>query len=153
MPREIVTTSDAPGSPLFSQGVKAGPFILLSGIVGIDPATGSLAGTTIQEQTRQAVRNCEKVLNSAGAGLHDVVEVGVLLTDPADFEGEIHPVTAGEGEHPFVPVRLGLVVDRLVCTHGLCAFPRPEVIRGGIEMGTQRDRCDRLDPHAPRLEP
>jgi reactive intermediate/imine deaminase len=87
MPREIVTTSDAPGSPLFSQGVKAGPFILLSGIVGIDPATGSLAGTTIQEQTRQAVRNCEKVLDSAGAGLHDVVEVGVLLTDPADFEG------------------------------------------------------------------
>src|ERR1700761_7047894 len=87
MPREIVTTSDAPGSPLFSQGVKAGPFILLSGIVGIDPATGSLAGTTIQEQTRQAVRNCEKVLNSAGAGLHDVVEVGVLLTDPADFDG------------------------------------------------------------------
>lgn len=87
MPREIVTTSDAPGSPLFSQGAKAGPFILLSGIVGIDPATGSLAGTTIQEQTRQAIRNCEKILNSAGAGLDDVVEVGVLLTDPTDFNG------------------------------------------------------------------
>jgi enamine deaminase RidA (YjgF/YER057c/UK114 family) len=87
MPREIITTPDAPGSPLFSQGVKAGPFVYLSGIVGVDPASGGLAGETIQEQTRQAVANCETILRAAGASLDDVVEVGVLLTDPGDFDG------------------------------------------------------------------
>lgn len=87
MPRQIITTSNAPSSPLFSQGVKAGPLVFLSGIVGIDPDTGSLAGNTIQAQTRQALANCEAILQAGGAGLDDVVEVGVLLTDPADFAG------------------------------------------------------------------
>ncbi len=87
MPREVVVAPDAPGSPLFSQGVKAGPFIFLSGIVGLDPATGRPAGETIQAQTRQALRNCETILRSGGTGLNDVVEVGVLLTNPADFDG------------------------------------------------------------------
>jgi reactive intermediate/imine deaminase len=87
MPREIITTANAPSSPLYSQGVKAGPYVLVSGIVGIDPNTGSLAGDTIEEQTRQALTNCEAILDAGGAGLTDVIEVGVLLTDPADFTG------------------------------------------------------------------
>ena len=49
MPRQIITTANAPSSPLYSQGVKAGPHVLVSGIVGIDPGTGSLAGGTIQD--------------------------------------------------------------------------------------------------------
>ena len=87
MPRQVITSADAPGSPLFSQGVKAGPFVFLSGIVGIDPSTGSLAGETIQEQTRQALTNCEAILRAGGASLDDVVEVGILLSSPADFAG------------------------------------------------------------------
>jgi 2-iminobutanoate/2-iminopropanoate deaminase len=87
MPREIITTADAPTSPLYSQGVKAGPYVLVSGIVGIDPTTGSLAGETIHDQTRQALRNCEAILQAGGASLDDVIEVGVLLTDPVDFAG------------------------------------------------------------------
>ena len=87
MPRTIIATSDAPSSPLFSQGVKAGPHVHISGIVGIDPSTGSLAGGTIQDQTRQALKNCESILHAGGANLDDVVEVGVLLTNPADFAG------------------------------------------------------------------
>ncbi len=78
---------DAPSSPLFSQAVRAGSHVLLSGIVGVDPDTGSLAGETIQDQTRQALKNCQAILRAAGASLDDVVEVGVLLTDPRDFEG------------------------------------------------------------------
>ncbi len=87
MPRQVITSADAPGSPLFSQGVKAGPFVFLSGIVGIDPSTGSLAGETIQAQTRQALMNCEAILQAGGASLDDVVEVGILLSSPADFAG------------------------------------------------------------------
>src|SRR5438105_4755939 len=85
--REIVSTPNAPSSPMYSQAVKAGQHIYVSGLVGIDTSTGNLAGTTIQEQTRQALGNCEAVLQAAGAALADVVEVGILLADPADFAG------------------------------------------------------------------
>ncbi len=85
--REVITTPDAPSSPLYSQAVKAGQHIHVSGLVGIDVSTGKLAGPAIQEQTRQPLLNCETILRAAGATLDDVVEVGVLLSDPTDFAG------------------------------------------------------------------
>jgi 2-iminobutanoate/2-iminopropanoate deaminase len=85
--REVISTPDVPRSPLFSQGVRAGNFVYISGLVGMDPSSGSMAGPTIQEQTRQALTNCRSVLQAAGATLDDVVEVGVLLTNPGDFAG------------------------------------------------------------------
>jgi 2-iminobutanoate/2-iminopropanoate deaminase len=87
MAREIIQTSDAPGSGLFSQAVKVGSTVYVSGIVGIDPKTNELAGSTIQEQTRQAIVNCESILRAAGATLEDVVDVLVLLARPTDFAG------------------------------------------------------------------
>jgi 2-iminobutanoate/2-iminopropanoate deaminase len=85
--REVVSTPNAPSSSLYSQAVKAGQHIYVSGLVGIDVSTGNLAGPTIQEQTGQALLNCEAILRAAGATLEDVVEVGVLLTNPTDFAG------------------------------------------------------------------
>jgi 2-iminobutanoate/2-iminopropanoate deaminase len=85
--REIISTADAPSSPLYSQAVKAGGLVYVSGLVGIDVITGGLAGPTIGEQTRQALANCRAVLRAAGAAWEDIVEVGVLLTNPADFAG------------------------------------------------------------------
>lgn len=85
--REVISTPDAPISPLYSQGVKANGYVHVSGLVGIDVRSGQLAGPTIQEQTRQSLRNCEAVLSAAGAGMADVVEVGILLADPDDFAG------------------------------------------------------------------
>lgn len=87
MPRQTITTATAPSSALYSQGVRAGQHVHVSGMVGIDVRSGSLAGETIELQTRQALVNCEAVLAAGGAGLDDVVEVGVLLTRPADFTG------------------------------------------------------------------
>jgi 2-iminobutanoate/2-iminopropanoate deaminase len=87
MTRDIVSSAEAPGSPFFSQGVKAGPFVFVSGMVGSDPSNGQLVGDSIQDQTRQALANCEAILVAAGAGMGDVVEVGVLLSNPSDFAG------------------------------------------------------------------
>ena len=87
MPRQIISTPNAPASPLYSQAVKAGSQILVSGTTGIDPSTGSLAGDSIQAQTRQALANCKAILQAGGAALDDVVEVGVLLSNPNDFAG------------------------------------------------------------------
>jgi 2-iminobutanoate/2-iminopropanoate deaminase len=85
--RKVIDTPNAPSSPLYSQAVTAGQHIYVSGLVGIDVSTGNLAGPTIHEQTRQALTNCQAVLQAAGATLADVVEVGVLLTNPTDFAG------------------------------------------------------------------
>ncbi len=85
--RTVIDTPNAPSSPLYSQAVKAGQHVYVSGLVGIDVSTGNLAGPTIQEQTRQSLTNCQAVVQAAGATLADVVEVGVLLTNPTDFAG------------------------------------------------------------------
>ena len=87
MSRQIISTDNAPSSPLYSQGVRAGSTIYVSGMVGIDPATGELAGSSIQEQTRQALRNCDAVLHAAGSSLADATQVTVLLARPEDFAG------------------------------------------------------------------
>ena len=87
MPRQIITTANAPSSPLYSQGVKAGPHLFVSGIAGIDPSTGHFAGDTIQDQTRQALTNCKAILQAGGVSLDDVLEVGILLANSADFAG------------------------------------------------------------------
>jgi 2-iminobutanoate/2-iminopropanoate deaminase len=85
--KQIIRTPDAPSSPLFSQAIKAGSTVYLSGIVGMDPKTNQMAGSTVQEQTRQALINCQNILRAADATLEDVVEVQVLLTRPNDFAG------------------------------------------------------------------
>src|ERR1700690_4263513 len=85
--REVISTTEAPSSPLYSQAVKAGQHVYVSGLVGVDVRTGTIAGTTIQEQTRQALGNCQAILRAAGATLDDVVEVGGLLTSPTGFTG------------------------------------------------------------------
>ena len=88
MTKEVLRTDRAPSSALYAQGIKAvGATVLVSGMVGTDPANGQLAGPTIQEQTRQALANCAAVLEAGGGSLDDAVEVGVLLMDPDDFAG------------------------------------------------------------------
>lgn len=87
MLKQIIQTEEAPTSPLYSQGVRVGSTIYVSGMVGIDPATKQLAGTTIQEQTRQALRNCSAIVEAGGGRLADVAQVTVLLANPADFAG------------------------------------------------------------------
>jgi len=87
MTKRIIRTDAAPASPLFSQGVRVGPTVHVSGMTGTDVATGRLAGPTIGEQTLQALRNGLAVVQAAGGGPGDVVQVTVLLADPADFAG------------------------------------------------------------------
>lgn len=87
MPRQIISTDKAPSSPLYSQAVRAGAHVFVSGTTGVDVTTGKLAGESIQAQTHQALANCEAILEAAGASLADIVEVGVLLSDPGDFAG------------------------------------------------------------------
>ena len=98
--REVIATPDAPSSPLYSQAVRAGNHVYVSGMVGLDVTTGALAGPTIREQTRQALANCETILRAAGATMDDIVEVGILLTNPGDFAEMNEEYAARFPAHP-----------------------------------------------------
>jgi enamine deaminase RidA (YjgF/YER057c/UK114 family) len=87
MKRQVIRVPNAPSNPLYSQAIQVGPNIYLTGVPGIDPETNKVAGPSIQEQTRQALINCENILRAAGATLEDAVEVQVLLARPGDFAG------------------------------------------------------------------
>jgi 2-iminobutanoate/2-iminopropanoate deaminase len=87
MSREVISTPDAPEYPSYSQAVKVGNTIHVAGTIGVDVATGAMAGDTIQQQTRQSLLNCQAILRAAGAGLEDVVMVHTLLLRSEDADG------------------------------------------------------------------
>jgi len=86
--KEIVSTTDAPGGLAgYSQAVRANGMVYVSGQGPFDPATGDVVGETIEEQTRQCLRNVEAILEAAGATLADVVQATFILLDESDFAG------------------------------------------------------------------
>ena len=86
MSRTVIHPDGAapPAVPL-SPGIRKGNILQVAGQVGVDPATGERAGTTVAEQTRQVLENIEAVLAAGGAGFDDVVMLRVYLTDTAHF--------------------------------------------------------------------
>jgi len=85
--KKILASSEIPSSPFYSQGVKVDNTIYISGIIAFDPVTKKVEAKSIEEQTEQAIHNCEKILHLGGASLDDVIQVIVLLRNPEDFEG------------------------------------------------------------------
>lgn len=92
------TALPAPAGPYNHTCINAsGTIIATAGQVGVDPATGTVAGTDVRSQTRQAITNLETALKSAGADLSTVFKVTVILSDPGDVAamnevyGELFP--------------------------------------------------------------
>lgn len=84
---EKVYTKNAPEAiGPYSQAVKAGDTLYLSGQIGMNPATGELVSADVKEQTAQALKNMKAVLAAAGATTDNVVKTTVFLTDMADFQ-------------------------------------------------------------------
>ena len=75
------------GPAPLSPALSAGPFVFVSGQVGIDPITGKVVGTDVQSQTRQALKNMQALLGAAGLTMADVVKTTVFLTRISDFSG------------------------------------------------------------------
>jgi 2-iminobutanoate/2-iminopropanoate deaminase len=89
---EIINTPDAPGSAAYgsfpySQAVRAAGLVFVSGQGPFDPASGTIVGETIQEQTRQALRNCDAILRAAGSSMAKVVNASFILRHADDFAG------------------------------------------------------------------
>jgi 2-iminobutanoate/2-iminopropanoate deaminase len=87
MPREVIRTDRAPKAPSYSQAVKAAGLVFVSGQGPFDPVTGEVAGESIQEQTRQCLRNVSAILEAAGSSLNRVVSATFILAEESDFAG------------------------------------------------------------------
>jgi 2-iminobutanoate/2-iminopropanoate deaminase len=88
MAREIIRTPNAPSPPAtYSQAVRAAGLVFVSGTGPHDPVTGKIVGDTIQEQTRQCLKNISAILEAAGSSLERVVSATVIVLEEADFAG------------------------------------------------------------------
>jgi 2-iminobutanoate/2-iminopropanoate deaminase len=84
--QQITTKSGASPIGAYSQGLRVGDFIFVSGQGPLDPATGQVIGTTIEEQTTRVLENIKAILAAGGATMADVVKVSAHLSDLGLFE-------------------------------------------------------------------
>ncbi|MGB7978316.1 MAG: Rid family detoxifying hydrolase [Chlamydiales bacterium] len=107
----------------YSQAIKAGSFLFLSGMLAIDPTLGKIVETTIEGQTRQIFHNIEEVLEAAGLHFGHVVRMEVFLKDLGDFQAmnevyaKMFPQEAKPARHAFQVARLPLdALIEITCT-------------------------------------
>jgi 2-iminobutanoate/2-iminopropanoate deaminase len=80
-PKPIDVSELPANNPTYSQAVRLGDLIFVSGQLGLDPATRALAPGGMRGQTQQAIDNIEGILTAAGSGLDRVAKVNIFLTD------------------------------------------------------------------------
>ena len=86
MPRQIIHTEQAPAAiGPYSQAVRSGNLVFLSGQVPLDPATGNVVEGGIEAQARRAFDNLKAVVDAAGGNLDGVIRLGLYLTDLGQF--------------------------------------------------------------------
>jgi 2-iminobutanoate/2-iminopropanoate deaminase len=99
--KQVVRTESAPapfqGAP-YSQAIRIGELVFVSGQLALRPGHAELVGTTIQEQTEQIFANLRAILEAAGSGLDRLVKTTVFLANLSDFAGmnEVYAKHAGD---------------------------------------------------------
>ncbi len=112
MSRQPVSTDQAPAAiGPYSQAVRSGSLLFLSGQIPLDPATGQLVQGDIVAQSRQVFDNLKAVCVAAGAGLGNIVRVGIYVVDLGDFAA-VNAVMAEYFDAPY-PARSTIEVSGL----------------------------------------
>jgi 2-iminobutanoate/2-iminopropanoate deaminase len=114
MTKEAIATTQAPQAiGPYSQAVRTGPWLFLSGQIGLDPGSGELVAGGVVAETRRVLENLRAVLTAAGASPDDVLRTTIYLVDLNDFS-RMNEVYAGFFRAPY-PAR---------ATVGVAALPR-----------------------------
>jgi reactive intermediate/imine deaminase len=112
MSRDPISTDRAPAAiGPYSQAVRSGQTVYLSGQIPLDPATGELVGGDISAQTRRVFDNLKAVCEAAGGSLEGVVRVGIYVMDLSDF-AQVNAVMAEYFQAPY-PARSTIQVAGL----------------------------------------
>jgi 2-iminobutanoate/2-iminopropanoate deaminase len=101
--KSVVRTERAPapfrGAP-YSQGIRLGDLVFVSGQLAVRPGQAEVVGATIQEQTEQVFANLRAILEEAGSGLERLVKTTVFLSDLDDFGGMNEVYARHVGDQP-----------------------------------------------------
>lgn len=112
MDKQVIETKDAPGAVgPYSQAIKTGNFIFLSGQIGNDPQTKKVVEGGVEAQAKQIFKNIKAVLKEAGLDLQNVVKATVFLKDMADFK-KVNEIYASHFQPPY-PARSAVAVKEL----------------------------------------
>ena len=127
MTKEIIFTQKAPKAiGPYSQAVKAGGFLFVSGQIPINPETGDLMIASIEEQANQVILNLKSICEAAGSGLEDIVKLTIYLTDLGNFakvneamlEYFLEPYPARATlEISALPLGVNVEMDAIVISH------------------------------------
>lgn len=110
--RQTIHTADAPAAiGTYSQAVRAGNTVYLSGQIPLDPATGDLLAGDIRAEIERAFANLKAVCEAAGGSLAHLVKLNVYLTDLGHF-AEVNAVMSGLFSQPY-PARAAVGVAQL----------------------------------------
>jgi reactive intermediate/imine deaminase len=112
--RQVIHTADAPKAiGPYSQAVRAGDTVYVSGQIPLDPVTGALVSGDIEAEVRRVFDNLKAVAQAAGGSLASVVKLSVFLTDLSHF-AKVNEIMAGYFSEPY-PARAAI---------GVAALPR-----------------------------
>lgn len=109
---QIVTEQAPKAIGPYSQGIQAGSFIFVSGQIALNPTTGKLAGESIEEQTKQVLKNIEAILAARGVTLENVVKTEVYLKDLKDFQ-VMNGIYGEKFSYAIKPARATIQVSKL----------------------------------------
>ena len=120
MPREIIHTDKAPQAiGTYSQAVKVGSTVYLSGQIPLEPESMTMIEGDIDAQIRRVFENLEAVAQAAGGGLQDIAKLNIFLTDLSNFS-KVNEIMASYFQAPY-PARAAV---------GVASLPR----EAGVEM-------------------
>ena len=112
MSKTPIQTDDAPAAiGPYSQAVRAGDSVFLSGQIPLDPSTGALIDGDFEARVRRVLDNLAAVCRAAGGGLNDVVKINVYLTDLSRFD-LVNSIMADVFDEPY-PARAAVQVAAL----------------------------------------
>lgn len=110
--KKVIQTDNAPAAiGPYSQAVRAGDFLYVSGQIPLDPTSGEVVSGGVEEQTDRVLKNLQAILEEAGADFTNVVKFSIFLKDIEDF-GVVNKIYGSFLEEPY-PARATIEVSRL----------------------------------------
>ena len=128
MSKEIISTENAPQAiGPYSQAVKAGGLMFISGQIPLNPETGDLVSGSIEDEANQVLQNIKSICEAAGHGMEDIVKITIFLTDLGNF-ATVNEVMKKHFSEPYparatveisgLPLGVNVEIEAIVSTNG-----------------------------------
>ena len=128
MSKEIISTENAPQAiGPYSQAVKAGGLMFISGQIPLNPETGDLVSGSIEDEANQVLQNIKSICEAAGHGMEDIVKITIFLTDLGNF-ATVNEVMKKHFSEPYparatveisgLPLGVNVEIEAIVLTNG-----------------------------------